>query len=137
MATATRLFFGVKHLVPSAVKRILRSLKPLLLLLQAPRGGNKPSMEVFLFQVPFRDDVCIVVRTVFLSRERLMSFILSVAVIGQRLRTMFAVRWFILLYRWVRVVVVSSGVDRDIVFSCAVIAVFAEAGLGSAPTAPL
>ena len=94
-------------------------------------------MEVLLIQVPFRDDVCIVVRTVFLFEERLMSFILGVAVIGQRLRTMFAVRWFILLCRWVHVVVVSSGVDRGIIFSCAVIAVFAEAGFGAAPTPSL
>ena len=62
-----------------------------------------------------------------------MSFILGVDVIGQRLRTMFAVRWFILLYRWVNVVVVSSGVDWGVIFSCAVIAVFAEPGFGAAP----
>ena len=90
-----------------------------------------------MFQVPFRDDVCIVVRTVFLSGERLMSFILGVAVIGQRLRTMFVARWFILLCRWVRVVIVSSGADWGIIFSCAVIAVFAEAGFGAAPTSSL
>ena len=35
-----------------------------------------------------------------------MSFILGVAVFGQRIRTMFAVCWFILLYRWVNVLVV-------------------------------
>ena len=80
-----------------------------------------------MFQVPFRDDVCIVVRIVLLSRDRLISFILGVAVIGQRLRTMFAVRWLVLLCRWVNVVVVSSGVDRGVIFSCAVIAVLAEA----------
>ena len=98
MATATILFFGVEHFVPSTVERILRGLKPLLLLLQTPRGGNEPSMEVILFQVSFRDDVCILVRTVFLSGERLMSSILSVDVFGQLLHTMFVVRWFILLY---------------------------------------
>ena len=134
MATTTILFFSVEHFVPSTVERILRGLKPLLLLLQTPRGGNKPSTEVLLFQVPFRDYVCIVLRTVFLSGERLMSFILGVAVIGQWLRTMFAVRWFILLCRWVRVVVVSSGVDRGVIFSCAVLA---EAGFGAAPTPTL
>ena len=80
MATAT-ILFSVEHFVPSTVERILRGLKPLLLLLQTPRGGNKPSTEALLFQVPFRDDVCIIVRTVFLSGERLMSFILGVAVI--------------------------------------------------------
>ena len=134
MATAAVLFFSVKHFVPSAVERILCGLKPFLLLLQAPRGGDKPSMEVLLFHVPFRDDVCIIVRTVLLSGDRLMSFTLGIAVIGQRLRTMFTVRWFILLCRWVRVVVVSSGVDRGVIFSCAVIAVLAEAGFGAAPT---
>ena len=66
-----------------------------------------------------------------------MSFILGVAVIGQRLRTMFAVRWLILLCRWVHVVVVSFGVDRGIILSCAVIVVFAEAGFGAAPTSLL
>ena len=55
-------------------------------------------MEVLLLQVPFRDDVCIVVRTVLLSGDKLISFTLGVAVVGQRLRTMFVVRWFILLY---------------------------------------
>ena len=86
VATATVLFFSVEHFVPSTVERILRGLKPLLLLLQTPRGGNKPSAEVLLFQVPFRDDVCIVVRTILLSRDRLMSFTLGVAVIGPRAR---------------------------------------------------
>ena len=131
------LFFSVEHFVPSTIERILRGLKPLLLLLQTPRGCNKPSVEVLLFQVPFRDYVCIVVWTVFLSEGRLMSFILGVAVIGQRLRTVFSVRWFTLLCRWVCVVIVSSGVDRGIIFSCVVIAVFAEAGFGAAPTSSL
>ena len=81
MATATILFFSVEHFVPSTVERILRGLKPLLLLLQTPRGGDKPSMEVLLFQVPFRDDVCIVVWTVLLSGDRLISFTLGVAVV--------------------------------------------------------
>ena len=116
MAAATVLFFSVEHFAPSTFERILRGLKPLLLLLQTPRGGNKPSTEVLLSQVPFRDDVCILVRTVFLSGGRLMSFILGVAVFGQRIRTMFAVRWFILLCRWVRVVVVSSGVGGVLFF---------------------
>ena len=68
------------------------------------------------------------------SGDRLISFTLGVAVIGRRLCTMFAVRWFILLCRWV---VVSSGVDRGIIFSCAVIAVLAEAGFGAATTPSL
>ena len=46
VATATILFFSVEHFVPSTVECILRGLKPLLLLLQAPRGGDKPSMDV-------------------------------------------------------------------------------------------
>ena len=66
-----------------------------------------------------------------------MSFILGVAVFGQRIRTMFAVCWFILLCRRVNVVVVSSGVDWGVIFSCAVIAIFAEAGFGAAPTPTL
>ena len=53
MATATILFFSVEHFVPSTVERILRGFKPLLLLLQAPRGGNKPSVEVLSFQTFF------------------------------------------------------------------------------------
>ena len=80
---------------------------------------------------------CIVVRTVLLSGDRLISFTLGVAVIGQRLRTMFTVRWLTLLCRWVHVVVVSSRVDRGNILSCAVIAVFAEAGFGAAPTSSL
>src|SRR4051812_36446569 len=69
MATTTILFFSVEHFVPSTVERILRGLKPLLLLLRTPCGGNKPSTEVLLFH----DPVCVVVRTVFLSGERFMS----------------------------------------------------------------
>ena len=80
VAITTIFFFSVEHFVPSAVERILRGLKPLLLLLQAPRGGNKPSMEVLLFQVFFRDDECIV-RTVLLFGGRLMRFTLSIVVI--------------------------------------------------------
>ena len=94
-------------------------------------------MEVLLLQVPFRYDVCVIVRTVLLSGDRLMSFTLGVAVMGQRLRTMFVVRWLILLCRWVHVVVVSSRVDRGIILSCAIIIVFAEAGFGAAPTSSL
>ena len=48
LVIATIFLFSVKHLVPSAIERILRGLKPLLLLLQAPRDGNKPSLEVLL-----------------------------------------------------------------------------------------
>ena len=87
-----------------------------------------------MLQVPFRDDVCIVVRTVLLSGDRLISFTLGIAVIGRRLRTMFAVRWFIPLCRWIYLVVISFGVDQGIILSCADIAVFSEAGFGAAPT---
>ena len=66
-----------------------------------------------------------------------MSFTLGVAVIGQWLRTMFAVRWFIQLCRWVHVVVICFGVDRGIILSCAVIAVFPDVGFGAAPTSSL
>ena len=117
VAVATIFFFSIKHFVPFAVERILCGLKPLLLLLQAPHGGNKPSMEVLLFQVPFWNDVCIVVRTVLLSGDRLMSFTLGVAVIGQRLRTMFVVPWLILLHCWVHWAIVAFRVVRGIILS--------------------
>ena len=129
MATATVLFSSVQHFVPSTDKRILRGLKPLFLLLKTPRGGNKPSVEVLLFQVPFRDDVCIVIRTILLFGDGLMISTLGVAVIGQWLRTMFAIRWLVLLCRF--------GVGRGLILSCTVIAVFAEAGFGAAPTSSL
>ena len=56
MVTSTIIFFIVEHFVPPAVERILCGLKPLLLLLQTPRCGNKPSAEVLLLQVCFWDD---------------------------------------------------------------------------------
>ena len=129
MVTSTILCY----FVPLDVERILCDLDPLLLFLQAPRCGNKPSAEVPLFQVRFRDDVCIFIRTVFLPRGGLMRFILGVAVFGRWIRTMFAVCSFIVLRRRGNVVVVSSGVDWTVIFSCAVIAVFAMEGLRAAP----
>ena len=78
VAIVAIFFFSVEHFVPSTVERILCGLKPLLLLLQAPRGGNKPSMEVLLFQVFFRDDECIIVRTVLLFGDSLVNFTLGV-----------------------------------------------------------
>ena len=66
-----------------------------------------------------------------------MSFTLGVAVIGPRLHTMFAVRWFALPCRGVHVVAVPFGVGRGIIISYAVIAVFAEAGFGAVPTSSL
>ena len=85
------LFFGVEHFVPSTVERILRGLKPLLLLLQAPHGGDKPLVEVISFHVCFRDDECIVIRTVFLSWGGLMNLSLGIIVIGCLLQTVFGV----------------------------------------------
>ena len=133
VVTSTILFFVVEHFVPPAVECILFGLKPLLLLLQTPHCGNKPSAEVLLLQVRFRDDVCIFVQTVFLPRGGLMRFILGVAVFGRRIRTMFAVCSFVVLCHRSNVVVVSSGVDWSVIFSCAVIAVFAMAELRVAP----
>ena len=54
---------------------------------------------------------------------------LGVAVIGQWLRTMFSVRWLVLLC--------CFGVDRGLILSCVVIAVFAEAGFGAASASSL
>ena len=50
-----------------------------------------------MLQVPFQDDVCIVVRTVLLSGDRFVSFISSITMIGQQPRTMFTISWLILL----------------------------------------
>ena len=121
------------YFVPPAIERILCNLEPLLLFLQAPRCGNKPSTEVFLLQVRFRDDVCIFVRTVFFPRRGLMRLILGVAVFGRRIRTMFAVCILIVLRHRGGAVVVSSRVDWTVISSCAVIAVFAMVGLRAAP----
>ena len=105
----------------------------MLLLLQTPRCGNKPSAEVLLLQVRFRDDVCIFVRAIFFPRGGLMRFILGVAVFGRQIRTMFAACSFIVLCRRGNVVVVSSRVDWSVIFSCVVITIFAMAGLSAAP----
>ena len=104
-------FLSVEHFIPSVVERILRGFKPLLLLLQAPRGGNKSVVEVLLFQLFFWDDVCIAVRTVLLSRDRFISFVFGIAVIGQWSRTVFVVSLLVLLHHWVHGVAVAFGVD--------------------------
>ena len=96
------------YFVPLAVKRILCDLEPLLLFLQAPRCGNKPSAEVFLLQVRFQDDVSIFLRTVFFPIRGLMRLILGVVVVGRRIRTMFAVCILIVLCHRGGAVVVSS-----------------------------
>ena len=89
-----------------------------------------------MFQTFFRDDECIVVRTVLLSGGRLMSFTLGIAVIGRLLQAMFSVTWLLLLHRWIHMVVFAFGVDRGVNFSCAIIAIFVVAGLRAVP-APL
>ena len=60
-----------------------------------------------------------------------MSFILGVDVFGQLLHTMFAARWFILLYRWVNVVAVSSLVDRGVIFFLRCYRCFCRGGIWS------
>ena len=61
-----------------------------------------------------------------------MSFTLGIAVIGRLLRAVFDVTWFILLHRWVHMVVVAFGIDWCVDLSSAVIAIFTVAGLGAA-----
>ena len=111
------------YFVPPAVERILCDLEPLLLFLQDPRCGNKPSAEVFLLQVRFRDDACIFVWTAFFPRRGLMRLILGVIVFGRRIRTMFAVCILIVLCHRGGVVVVSSRVDWTVISSCAIITI--------------
>jgi len=48
VAIITVYFVSVEHFDPSVVERILHDFKPLLPLLQAPRGSNKPFVEVLL-----------------------------------------------------------------------------------------
>src|SRR3954465_3762094 len=121
MATATVLFCRVEHLVPSTIECVLCCLEPLFLLLQTSCCGDEP----FLLQLPFRGDAFVVIRTVFFSGDGFIGLSLGVAIFGQRLRTLFVVRWLTLLYHWVNLA------------SCyAVIAVFAKAGFRAAPSAP-
>ena len=128
MVTSTILFFIVEHFVPPAVECILCGLKPLLLFLQAPRCGNKPSVEVLLLQVCVQDDGCIIARTVFFPRWGLMMLIFGVIVFGRRIRTMFVVCILIVFCHRGGAFVIFSGVAWTIV-----IAVFAMAGLRAAP----
>ena len=129
MVTSTILCY----FVPLTVERILCDLGSLLLFLQAPRGGNKPSAEVFLLKVRFWDDVCIFVWTVVFPRWGLMRLILGVIVFGRWVRTMYLVCILIMLCHRGGAVGVSSRVEWAIISSCAVIAVFAMAGLRAAP----
>ena len=121
------------HVVLPAIERILCELEPLLLFLQAPRCGNKPSVEVLLLQVCFLDDACIFVRASSFPRRGLMRLILGVIVFGRRIRTMFVVCILIVLCHRGGAVVVSSRVEWTVISSCAVIAVFVMAGLRAAP----
>ena len=129
MVTSTILCY----FVPLAVERILCNLESLLLFLQAPRCGNKPSAEVLLLQVCFRDDACIFVRTVFFPRRGLMRLIFGVIVFGRWIRTMCAVCILIMFCHRGGAVVISSRVVWTIISSCAVIVVFAMVGLRAAP----
>ena len=75
----TAVFFpSVEHFVPSIIECILCGFKPLILLLQAPRGANKPLVEALLFQVFFRDDECIVIQTILLFEERMISGVFGI-----------------------------------------------------------
>ena len=70
-------------------------------------------------------------------RRRLDCPPLWIAVIGRLLRAMFGVPWLVLLHHWVHGVVVSFGVDRGVILSCVVIAIFTVAGFKAAPTSSL
>ena len=86
-------------------------------------------MEVISFHLFVRDDECIVVRTVFLFWGGFMSSSLRIIVIGYLCRTRFGVTWLVLLHRWVHVVVTAFGVYWYVDPSCALVAIFAVAGL--------
>ena len=74
-------FLRVKHFIPYVAECILRGFKPLLLIIQAPRGGNKSLVEVLLFQVFFRDDEFIIVWTILFSGDRLLNFTLGIGIV--------------------------------------------------------
>ena len=85
MATTAVLVCGIEYLAPSDPECIFRSLEPLLLLFQTPRGGNKPLTGILLLRVPIQRYV---VRTIIFDRIGLFGLILRVAVVR---------RWFALL----------------------------------------
>ena len=128
MVTSTILCY----FVPLAVERILCDLEPLLLFLQASRCGSKPSAEVLLLQVCFRDGGCLIVRIVFFPRWGLTMLIFGVIVFGRRIRTMFVVCILIVFCHRGGAVVVFSGVVWTIIN-----AIFAMAGLRAAPPTPM
>ena len=86
----------------------MRSLEPLLLLFQTPRGSNKPFTGILLLRVSVRRYV---VRTIILDRICLFGLIIWITVVRQR---------FALLQRWVCVIAISI-----------------EAGFGVALASPL
>ena len=106
--------------------------KPLLLLLQTSRYGHKLSVEVISFYAFFRNDECIIVRTVFLSWAGLMNSSLWIIVIGRLLRTVLGVTWLVLLHRWFSMDIVAFGVDRSIDSSGALPDVVIVTGFGTA-----
>ncbi len=89
-------------------------------------------MEVISFHACFRDDACIVIRTVFLSWGGLMNSSLGIIMIGRLFRTVFGVTWLVLLHRWVHMVVVAFEVDWGVDLSGTLVAIFTIAGLGAA-----
>ena len=76
---------SVEYFTPSDSECVLCSPKPLLLLFQTPRSGDKPLMGILLLRVSIQ---CDVVRTIIFDRVGLFGLILRVAVVR---------RWFTLL----------------------------------------
>ena len=86
----------------------MRSLEPLFLLFQAPRGGNKPFTGSLLLHVFVRRCV---IRTIIPDRICLFGLDIRIAIVRQQ---------FALLQRWVCVIAISV-----------------EAGFGAALASPL
>ena len=68
----------VEYFTPSDLECVLRSLEPLLLLFQTPRGGNKPLAGILLLRVLVRRYV---VRTIIFDRSGLFGLILRIAMV--------------------------------------------------------
>ena len=58
-----------------------------------------------------------------------MNSSLGIIVIGRLLRTVFGVTWFMLLHRWVHMVVVAFGVSQSVILFWVVITIFTVNGL--------
>ena len=101
--------------------------KLLLLLLQAPRGGDKSLVEVLLFQLLLWDDECLVIPIALLFGDRLVIGVFGIAVIRQGPRTVFTITLLVRLHCWVRGFFIVFGVVRGVIPSCAGIAVFTMA----------